>query len=177
MAKLPKSMQQKKNYSKNLRTKASQSAQSGQSMPKSLNRQMRRRMQQQGVEGLEEISATRVIIQTGEDNDIIIESPQVMKMSQQGMDVFQVIGAASEAPAGSIGDSSQYQETETSLGDVTLANEELDANEEIESLEVQITEDDINLVAMQAGVSKDVAEKALKAANGDLVQAIMNLKS
>ena len=38
-----------------------------------------------------------------------------------------------------------------------------------------ITEDDVNTVAEQANVSKEVARKALESNNGDLARAIMEL--
>ncbi len=68
MGKLPKTLQQKKRNSRQLRTQGSASSKTGSNPSKGMNRQMRRRMQQQGVEGMEEISATRVIIQTGEES-------------------------------------------------------------------------------------------------------------
>ncbi|WP_461463458.1 nascent polypeptide-associated complex protein [Methanobrevibacter sp.] len=40
---------------------------------------------------------------------------------------------------------------------------------------LEINEEDIELVSNQAGVSKEVAEDALKEANGDLAEAIMKL--
>jgi len=42
-------------------------------------------------------------------------------------------------------------------------------------LEKEIPEQDITLVAQQAGVTPDVAKQALKASNGDLAEAIMKL--
>ena len=47
---------------------------------------------------MEEINATRVIIQTGEESDLVIESPQVIKVNQQGMEVYQVVGSAEAFP-------------------------------------------------------------------------------
>jgi len=43
--------------------------------------------------------------------------------------------------------------------------------------EVSISEEDVQLVASQAGVSLEEARKALKATKGDLARAIMYLKS
>jgi len=45
---------------------------------------------------------------------------------------------------------------------------------EIEA-ELEIPDEDIELVANQAGVSREEAEKALKDTNGDLAEAIMRL--
>ncbi|RNI14157.1 nascent polypeptide-associated complex protein [Methanohalophilus sp. RSK] len=43
--------------------------------------------------------------------------------------------------------------------------------------EVEIPEDDVRLVTEQTGVSEDKAKEALKNANGDLAEAIMQLSS
>ena len=44
------------------------------------------------------------------------------------------------------------------------------------SAEPDISEDDIKTVMEQADVNKEVAEKAIKSAKGDLAEAILNLK-
>ncbi|ODV50153.1 nascent polypeptide associated complex NAC [Methanohalophilus euhalobius] len=43
--------------------------------------------------------------------------------------------------------------------------------------EVEIPEDDVRLVSEQTGVSEEKAKEALKDANGDLAEAIMQLSS
>ncbi len=47
--------------------------------------------------------------------------------------------------------------------------------EEEETVSLNISEDDINTVCEQAGVSQEDARKALEEAQGDLAQAIVNL--
>ena len=47
--------------------------------------------------------------------------------------------------------------------------------EEEKEIVLEINDEDIELVANQVGVSKEVAEDALKEANGDLAEAIMKL--
>lgn len=47
--------------------------------------------------------------------------------------------------------------------------------EEEETLTIEISQDDIDTVSEQAGVSKEDARKALEDAQGDLAQAIVNL--
>lgn len=175
MGKLPKSLQQKKRNSRQLRTQGSASSKTGSNPSKGMNRQMRRRMQQQGVEGMEEISATRVIIQTGEESDLVIENPQVIKVNQQGMEVYQIVGSAASVPANSLG---QIHSSEIpSSGEIDESYEELPEQSDESELNIEITEQDIQLVAMQTGVSAKVAENALKESNGDLARAIMNLKT
>jgi nascent polypeptide-associated complex subunit alpha len=51
-----------------------------------------------------------------------------------------------------------------------------DIVEEEKEFEVTIGEDDIRMVAEQAGVSKDKAKKALEETKGNIAEAIMKLK-
>ncbi len=46
-----------------------------------------------------------------------------------------------------------------------------------EPLSVEITDEDVKLVAMQTGVSEKIARKALQNAHGDLARAIIDLKT
>lgn len=172
MGKLPKSMQEKKRKAKALRTQGSAPSNKSNLSSKSMNRQMRRRMQQQGVDGMEPIDAYRVIIQT-EDEDLVIDDPQVIKVKQQGMEVFQVIGSAKKQPASSYNIDKIGEDFEMST-DSEGIQEEI---EESFDLNVEITEQDIQLVSMQTGVTPKEAEKALKKANGDLARAIIDLKT
>jgi len=48
---------------------------------------------------------------------------------------------------------------------------------EEEKEEVEISEEDVQLVASQTGVSLDEARQALKASNGDIAQAIMLIET
>ncbi len=172
MGKLPKSMQEKKKKAKALRTQGSAPSNKSNLSNKSMNRQMRRRMQQQGVDGMEPIESYRVIIQT-EDGDLVIDDPQVIKVKQQGMEVFQVIGSAKKQPA------SSYNTDKIGEDFVTSTDPEVIQEEIVEdiNLNVEITEQDIQLVSMQTGVTPKEAEKALKKTNGDLARAIINLKT
>ncbi|QEE14820.1 nascent polypeptide-associated complex protein [Promethearchaeum syntrophicum] len=172
MGKLPKSMQEKKRKAKALRTQGSAPSNKSNVSNKSMNRQMRRRMQQQGVDGMEPIEAYRVIIQT-ENEDLVIDDPQVIKVKQQGMEVFQVIGSPKKQPASSYKTGQIDNNLETSA-DSEEIQEEFDDDS---NLNVEITEQDIQLVSMQTGVTPKEAERALKETNGDLARAIINLKT
>ncbi|HID43924.1 MAG TPA: nascent polypeptide-associated complex protein [Archaeoglobaceae archaeon] len=48
-------------------------------------------------------------------------------------------------------------------------------NYEVVQREVEVSEDDVKLVMEQAGVSEDVARKALKEARGDMAEALLKL--
>jgi nascent polypeptide-associated complex subunit alpha len=176
MGKLPKELREKLQRQKSLRSQGTASMKPQAPAGKAMNRQMRRRMQQQGVEGMDQIEAKKVIIQT-DDEDIIIDEPQVIKLNQQGMEIFQVIGKSSTKPSGSYqGDDEEIEDAEFSEAVDGEAVDSQDGNES-GALNVQITEQDIQLVAMQTGVSPAEAEAALKDANGDLARAIINLKT
>jgi nascent polypeptide-associated complex subunit alpha len=165
--KLPKSMQERNRANRQLRTQASAPAAAG--GEGKMNRKMRRQMQQQGIEGMEEILAKRVIIQTDE-KDIIIEGPQIIKLQQGGMDVYQIIGKGEEKESGSFSESESEEENDDNVIDV-------EGTPVTTSLNVAITEQDIQLVMMQTGVSHEVAEATLQESNGDLAKAIIALKS
>lgn len=111
-------------------------------------REMRRMMQRMGLEMEEMPDVDHVLIKTRK-KQVIIEKPQVLLMKMAGQTIFQVIGEAREV-------------------------EEVKPEEKPVE-EVEIPEEDVQLVAAQAGVSLDEARRALKQTKGDLAQAIMLL--
>jgi len=156
--KLPKEIQ-KKEKSKPRRPQAVKKREGPQQFG---SRQMRRKMQQQGID-MDQIDATRVIIE-GPEKTLVIEQPEVILMKQMGQEIYQVIGEAK-----------QYTPEEVSIS-------EKEPSEEVESLEEsemkpKITENDIMLVAAQANVDMKEAESALKDSNGDIAKAILFLKN
>jgi len=178
MPKLPKELQQKLRQSRELRTQGSAPANMGAAGGKGMNRQMRRKMKSQGIEGMEPIEAKRVIIETA-DGNLVINGPQVIKLNQQGMEIYQVIGKAEESEGSEESDTIEGEEVSENepmieKGVPPIGKETVVAPV---SLNAEITDQDIELVAMQTGVSKAQAEKALKESNGDLARAILSLKS
>jgi len=126
------------------------------------SRQMRRKMQQQGVE-MDQIEATRVIIE-GTEKTLVLEQPEVILMKQAGQEIYQIIGEAEER----------------SSDDITImSDEEVEDGEVLESTEIKsaVTENDIMLVATQANVDKKEAESVLNECNGDIAKAILFLKN
>ncbi|TFG07392.1 MAG: Nascent polypeptide-associated complex protein [Promethearchaeota archaeon] len=126
------------------------------------SRQMRRKMQQQGID-MEPIEATKVIIE-GVEKSLVIEQPEVILMKQAGQEIYQVIGTASE-----------YSSEEISISQ----NEESRDLEPIDEAKAQptITENDIMLVAAQANVDRKEAEATLIDCDGDIAKAILLLKN
>jgi nascent polypeptide-associated complex subunit alpha len=157
MVKLPKEMQ-KKEKSKPTRPQATKKRE-GQQFA---SRQMRRRMQQQGID-MDQIDATRVIIEC-QDKTLVIDQPEVILMKQVGQEMYQIIGDAEE-----------YSSGEFSIEDRVEA-EDLEPQEG-EASNTVITENDIMLVAAQANVDIEEANAALIDSNGDIAKAIIYLKN
>ncbi len=155
MVKLPKDMQKKeKNKPKRPQPiKKREGSQVG-------SRQMRRRMQQQGID-MDQIDATRVIIERT-DGSLIIEQPEVILMKQMGQEIYQIIGEAHEA----------------SIGEFSIEkSENIQENIEDNELKPSITENDVMLVASQANVDKEEAKVVLIECEGDIAKAILYLKN
>jgi len=111
-------------------------------------RQARRMMEKMGMKMNAVADAKEVIIRR-ENTELVIESPQVTVMQFQGQKIYQVMGASSfERPVTGI---------------------------EEKEKPIQVSEEDVQLVAAQAGVSHEKAKQALEQTNGDLAQAILNL--
>ncbi|MHA1507117.1 MAG: nascent polypeptide-associated complex protein [Promethearchaeota archaeon] len=157
MVKLPKEMQ-KKEKSKPTRPQATKKR-DGQQFA---SRQMRRRMQQQGIE-MDQIDATRVIIES-QDKTLVIDQPEVILMKQMGQEMYQIIGDAEE-----------YSSGEFTIEEGVDAKS-LEPTEDKISKPV-ITENDIMLVAAQANVDKEEANAALIDSDGDIAKAIIYLKN
>ena len=157
MVKLPKEMQ-KKESQKPKRPQAVKHRE-GQGVA---SRQMRRRMQQQGID-MDQIEATRVIIE-GVEKTLIIEQPEVILMKQMGQEIYQVVGEAQEFSPEEV----SIEEKESAISEV---------EDQSYDSKPTITENDIMLVAAQANVSKEEAQAALIDSDGDIAKAILFLKN
>jgi nascent polypeptide-associated complex subunit alpha len=126
------------------------------------SRQMRRKMQQQGVE-MDQIEATRVIIE-GTEKTLVLEQPEVILMKQAGQEIYQIIGQAEELSPDIVN---------------IMTDSDIENGEIMETTEIKptITENDIMLVATQANVDKEEAESVLNECNGDIAKAILFLKN
>ena len=109
-------------------------------------RQMKQMMSRMGIK-TDDIPAKVVIISCA-DKDIVIEGAEVMKMTMQGQVIYNITG-------GTVREQTASEEKEPIL---------------------EISEDDVKMVAEQANVSEDAARKALVESKGDLAEAIMRLK-
>jgi nascent polypeptide-associated complex subunit alpha len=109
------------------------------------SRRAKRMMKQMGM-NMEEIPDMERVILQGKDREIVVEAPAVAVITMSGQKVFQVTGG---------------RVTERAL------------KKEVKTPEV--AEEDVQLVAQQAGVSPERARTALKEAEGDLAKAILIL--
>jgi nascent polypeptide-associated complex subunit alpha len=114
---------------------------------KKMSPRQMRRMMKQM--GLKEIEDVQEVIIRTLEKELVIKEPQVTVMTQAGQKLWQVVGqGAEERP---------------------LSGEE-------EAVAV-IPEEDVHLVAQQAGVDVETARAALVDAGGDLAKAILALKT
>jgi nascent polypeptide-associated complex subunit alpha len=114
----------------------------------SLNpRELRRMLKRMGIT-VEELDAEEVVIKLSDGRRMLIESPSsVALMKAKGQpNMIYVIGG--------------------SIKEVR----------EVEEESQPFTEEDVKLVAEQAGVSLDEARKALEETKGDIAEAILRLK-
>ena len=110
---------------------------------------LKRMMRRMGIKvEVEEIEdADRVVIERTGDFNTIIENPAVTIMRMKGQSIVYITG--------------ELMETE----------------KHVEKPSVEIPDEDIQLVAAEAGVSLDDARVALEATKGDIAQAIMLLEA
>ena len=108
-------------------------------------KKMQAMMKQMGI-AQQEIDANRVIIE-GDDGNIIINNPSVIKINMQGQENFQISGDISEETA------EQAEEKQEQDGQ----------------------EQDIKTIMEKVGCLEQEAKTALEKANGDLTEAILSL--
>ncbi len=110
---------------------------------------IKRFMKRMGIHvELEEIDdADSVIVERRGPKNLVIENPTVTIMRMKGQTIMYVVGEVREV------------------------------EKETEKPGIEIPEEDIQLVASEAGVSLEEARAALEATGGDIAQAIMLLES
>ena len=113
-------------------------------------REMKKMMKRMGIEmDIEELSdAERVVIERSSGVRLLIDNPQVTIMRMKGQTIIQVVGEIKE-----------------------------EIREMKEEEQVEIKQEDVELVALEAGVSLEEARQALLLTKGDLAQAILLLQS
>jgi len=109
-------------------------------------KQMEKQMKKMGM-NMKELEGVEQVVITLKDKEIVIKNAEVSIMKAMGEETYQISGKAEERIKGS----------------------------DDEEVSVEISQDDIDLVVSQVGVSEDEARQALNEANGDLAEAIMKL--
>jgi len=109
-------------------------------------RELRRLMKRFGV-NVEEVKGVKSVTLTFEDKEVVIREPQIIVMNVQGQKIYQIVATSEEV---------------------------IEGTKEIAE-KVSFSEDDINFVIEQTGVSRDEAIKALREAGGDIAKAILLL--
>jgi len=121
-------------------------------------RKMKQMMEQMGID-MEDIDAEEVIIRTP-DKELYFTDAEVQLMEAQGQSTYQVVGEPEERAleAGDDGESEADASADDATGDSG------------------IPDDDVELVAMRAGVDEETAREALEAEDGDLAGAVERLE-
>jgi nascent polypeptide-associated complex subunit alpha len=125
-------------------------------------RKMQQMMKQMGID-VEDLDVEEVIIRTA-DEELYFSDAQVTKMDARGQETYQVVGTPDTREKGS-GDA----------GAIEAGDEDGTAGA-TDSDDGGIPDDDVELVAMRAGVGEDRAREALEANDGDLAAAVSQLE-
>lgn len=108
-------------------------------------RELKRLSKRMGLQ-LGTLEGVEEVIIRLKDKELVFKKPEVSTISVQGQYIYQIMGKPEERP--------------------------IEIKEEIE---LEISDEDIQLVAVQAGVSEEEARSALKETGGDIAQAIILL--
>ena len=122
-------------------------------------RKMQKMMEQMGID-MSDIDAEEVIIRTP-DEELVFTDADVQLMEAQGQKTYQVVGDP------------ESRDSDGSAGDASAEADETDTDDSESGV---VDEDDVELVAMRAGVDEDTAREALEANDGDLADAVDQLE-
>ena len=135
-------------------------------------RKLQQMMEQMGID-MEDIDADEVIIRTPEE-ELVFTDAEVQLMAAQGQTTYQVGGEPQSRPRD--GESAAEIEASEESATAEEAGTEDDGEGSEDSGPVTISEGDIELVAMRAGVDEETARKALEDNDGDLADAVDQLE-
>lgn len=143
---------------------------------KGSSRQMNQLMRRLGIQVKEIPDVQEVVIKTS-TKAYTFRDAEVTLMDAQGQKTYQLTGKAT------VRDLTEDEKAKLGATKATEAPLEEEAEDDdrqpiggLEDVALDITDDDIALVASQAGVSPKQAKEALEASEGDIAQAIMKLK-
>lgn len=130
-------------------------------------RKMQQMMEQMGID-VTEIDAESVTITTTDGEQLVFEAPEITRMDAQGTQTYQIVGDPDRRDAAGTAGAVESGDTAGGAAD--------DASDSAAGSDDEIPEDDITLVASQAGVSASEAREALEAENGEPAAAISSLE-
>ncbi len=113
-------------------------------------RELKRLMKRMGIKYEELGDVTEIVIRAGK-KEIVLENPQVIILDTGAQKIYQIVARRERVV--------EKKPSETSVQE-----------------EIEISEEDVEFVAQQAGVSREEARKALIEAKGDIAEAILRLK-
>ncbi len=119
-------------------------------------RKMKQMMEQMGID-VTELDAEEVVIRTG-DEELVFDDAQVTRMDAQGQQTYQVVGDPESRDPGAAA--------------LEAGGDPGDADGDDDG----IPDDDVALVAENAGVDAETAREALAETDGDLAAAIARLE-
>ena len=119
-------------------------------------RKMQQMMKQMGID-VDELDAEEVVITKSDGEQLVFDNPEITIMDARGQETYQVVG-----------------EPETRGADEASAVESGDGDESGGSS--GIPDEDVEIVAQQAGANEDDAREALEATDGDLAAAVERLQ-
>lgn len=125
-------------------------------------KQMKAAMKRQGID-MDTLDGVEKVVVLTRDKEIVFDRPEVTTITAQGVVTYQVVGSPKErarsAGAGAAGD-------EVSGEDLVKA-----------IASAKYSEEDVQLVVGQTGVSEEAARAALDACDGEVAEAIIKLIS
>ncbi len=127
-------------------------------------RKMQKMMEQMGID-LTELDVESAVLRLDDGTELVFDGPDVTRMDARGQQTYQLVGSP-EARAGEVDDGGDADEA----GGTAAGGEADDAGGSGD-----VPDDDVALVAEQAGVPEADAREALEAADGDLAAAIDDL--
>lgn len=116
--------------------------------PRQLRRMQARMLGNVGL-NLKELGTAEEVVIRLQDKELVLRNPSVVEMKIEGESIYQIIGGEPEERTPKVVEERTYEPSQ----------------------------EDVALVAVQAGVSEDEARGALVEAGGDLAKAILLLKS
>jgi nascent polypeptide-associated complex subunit alpha len=125
-------------------------------------KQMKAAMKRQGID-MDTLDGVEKVVVLTRDKEIVFDRPEVTTITAQGMVTYQVVGSPKE----------RARSAGAAAVDADVSGEDL-----VEAIaSAKYSEEDVELVMGQTGVSEEDARAALDACDGEVAEAIIKLIS